>query len=233
MGRLSELAPVVGAGLDIASHGLGLGALARVGSGLSARIAERLTSGRTLDELRDQLRKALGNLRDQKIMIIIDDLDRLTPRDALEMVSLVKSLGDLPNVIYLLSYDEIKLNELIRVATQTDGHEFMEKIIQYAVRLPIIEADDLTRMMDTDLDSILSNPTDEDRRRIAVAWHYILQQYVTTPRDVRRLMNSFAVSMSGLADYTDPADLLVLECLRLFDPSVYSFIRTHISELWE
>lgn len=232
LGRLSEFAPVVGAGLDIASHGLSLGALARAGSNWSTKIAERLTSGLTLDELRDRLRKLLADLQDQKILIIVDDLDRLVPNDALEMVSLVKRLGDLPNVVYLLSYDEIKLNELITVATQTDGHQFMEKIVQYPVKLPIIEVDDLARMIDIDLDVILSNLTEEDTQRIAISWHYILRQYVTTPRDVRRLVNSFAVAMSGLADYTDPADLLVLECLRLFDPAVYSYIRTHIAELW-
>jgi predicted KAP-like P-loop ATPase len=109
----------------------------------------------------------------------------------------------------------------------------MEKIVQYPVRLPIIAVDDLARMIDVDLDVILPNPTEEDSQRIPIAWHYIIQQYVTTPRDVRRLVNSFAVAMSGLADHTDPVDLLVLECLRLFDPAVYSEIRTHIAELWE
>ena len=232
LGRLSELAPVVGAGLDIASHGLGIGALAR-GSSYSGKIAERLTSGRTLDELRGRLGKLLADLQDRKIMIVVDDLDRLTPNDALEMVSLVKNLDDLPNVIYMLSYEETKLDELINVATRTDGHEFMEKIVQYPIRLPIIEVDDLARMIDLDLGTILSESTKDDTQRIAVAWHYVLRQYISTPRDVRRLANSFTVAMAGLADYTDAADLLVLECLRLFDPAVYSFIRTNISEFWD
>jgi hypothetical protein len=231
--RLSEFAPVVGAGLDIASHGLGLGALTRVGSSWSAKVAERLMSGPTLDDLRNQLRKLLVNLKDRKIMIIVDDLDRLTPSDALEMVSVVKSLGDLPNVVYLLSYDEAKLDELIRIAIQTDGHEFMEKIVQYPVRLPLIEVDDLARMIDVDLDAILPDPSQEDQERLGLAWHYVLRQYLRTPRDVRRLVNSFAVAMSGLADYTDPVDPLILECFRLFEPSAYSYIRTHIAELWE
>jgi len=87
-------------------------------------------------------------------------------------------------------------------------------------------------MIDVDLETILTKPAEEDKRRVAIAWHYILVQYLRTPRDIRRLINSFAVAMSGLADYTDPADLLVLECLRLFDPAVYSYIRTHIADLW-
>jgi predicted KAP-like P-loop ATPase len=143
--RLAELAPIAGAGLDIAT-GTPVGRLVSASGNWSAKLAAKLTSGPTLDELRENLRTLLRGLSDQRILIIIDDLDRLTPREATEMVSLVKSLGDLPNVIYLLGFDEDNLVTLVHEDTKLDGHEFLRKIIQYPVHLPPILGNGLSRV---------------------------------------------------------------------------------------
>jgi predicted KAP-like P-loop ATPase len=103
--RLSEFAPVAGTGLDLATHGLG-GGILRAGGTWTGHLAKKMTSGPTLDSLRENLQKVLARLDEQRVLLIIDDLDRLTFNEALELVSVIKSLGDLPNLIYLFSYDE-------------------------------------------------------------------------------------------------------------------------------
>jgi hypothetical protein len=45
--------------------------------------------------------------------VALNDLDRPNPFEALEMVPVVKNLADLPNVIYLLSYNEVWFDHLI------------------------------------------------------------------------------------------------------------------------
>jgi hypothetical protein len=47
--RVTEFMPIVGAALDIASHGLGAGLLTRAGRDWGKTIAERMTTGQTLD----------------------------------------------------------------------------------------------------------------------------------------------------------------------------------------
>lgn len=42
----------------------------------------------------------------QRIVVLLDDLDRLYPAEAYEMVRIVKAVGDLPNVGYVLAWDE-------------------------------------------------------------------------------------------------------------------------------
>jgi hypothetical protein len=228
--RLAEFAPVAGAGLDLATHGVG-GALLLAGGSLSGRIAKKMTSGPTLDASRKRLRRLLRNLGDQKILVIIDDLDRLTPLEAVEMVALVKNLGDLPNVVYLLSYDEPNLSNLIHKALEVDGRDFLEKIVQYPVHLPRTEDDDLAGMLGSDLQGVLGDLSDGDRGRLSAAWGFVLKSYLRNPRDVRRFINAIVVARPGLGDYTDQIDLLVLEALRLFEPDVYYFIRRHIDDL--
>jgi predicted KAP-like P-loop ATPase len=231
--RLMEFAPIAGAGLDIAAHGIGACALFRAGGDWSQKIAAKMISGPSLDDLKQELARLLSSLDDQQILVVLDDLDRLTPPEALEMVSVVKSLADLPNVIYLLAYEEKRLDQLITEATKTDGHSFLEKIVQYPVHLPAIDVDDLSRLIDIDLEPLLSELSEEDSRRLHYAWHEVLRFYITTPRDVRRLINSFAVAIAALGDFTDPVDLLILETLRLFEPNLYQYIRRNVGDLAE
>lgn len=227
--RLSELAPVVGASLDLTAHGLG--SIARAGGSLSKKIADRLTTGPTLDELRKRLIGALAKLRGRQVLVIIDDLDRLTPNEALEMISVVKSLGNLPEVIYILAYEEKKLDALITEAIKVDGHEFVEKIVQYPVHLPILADEKISAMIDADLATILGEITEDEQKRLSMAWFYVLRSYIDTPRDVRRFVNVMTVARAGLADHTDTVDLLILEALRLYEPDVYQYVREHFADL--
>jgi hypothetical protein len=231
--RLMEFAPIAGAGLDIAAHGIGAGGLLRAGGDWSQKIAAKMISGPSLDDLKQEISQLLSRLNAQQILVVIDDLDRLTPAEALEMVSVVKSLADLPNVIYLLAYEEKRLCQLIAEATKTDGRSFLEKIVQYTVHLPLIDTDDLSRIMDADLEELLPRLSEDDNLRLQYAWREVLRVYVSTPRDVRRLVNSFAVAAAALTDFTDPVDLLILDTLRLFEPNLYEFVRQNIGDLTE
>lgn len=85
--RLAEFAPVAGAGIDIAT-GTGVGKVVSAGVTWSGKLASKLTSGPTLDQLRERLRTLLRAQTDRRVLVVIDDLDRLTPAEASEMVAL-------------------------------------------------------------------------------------------------------------------------------------------------
>ena len=230
LSRLSQVAPLAGAAVDVATKGA-FGGLVSAGVDVSNRLAKRLTSGPTLDSVRDRLRRKLRALDNCKIVIVIDDLDRLTPEEAVEMVSLVKGLGDLPNVIYLLCFDEQRLAELVGKGLNLNGRDYLEKIVQYPVHLPPLDQRDLSRLLDADLTDLLIGIDATDRQRLGEAWFSIIRHYIRTPRDVRRLMNAFSVALAGLSDHTDPIDLLVLETIRVNEPSIYDWVRENLSEL--
>lgn len=227
--RLAQAVPLAGAAVDMTPVG-GLGGLFSAAFDVSNRLAKRMTSGPTLDSAREKLRARLRAIKNSKILIVIDDLDRLTPDEAVEMVSLVKGLGDLPNVIYLLCYDEVRLAKLIHVSLKLNGQEYLEKIVQYAVHLPPLDHIDLSRLLESDLTVLLPELDSTDRQRLTQAWFSVIRHYTRTPRDVRRLMNSYSVAIAGLGDHTDPIDLLLLETLRVNEPSLYSYIRSNLGD---
>ncbi len=230
LSRLTQAVPLAGAATDVITGGA-FGGLFSSSFDISDKLAKRLTTGPTLESVRDRLRQALRALGSRKVVVVIDDLDRLTPTEAVEMVSLLKGLGDLPNVIYLLCYDEERLANLIKTDLQLDGHEFLQKIIQYPVHLPPLDTTDISRLLYSDLPEIIPTLLPEDQRRLSYAWSLVLRHYLRTPRDVRRLINAYSVASAGLGDHTDPVDLLVLETIRIYEPSIYNWVRQNLDQL--
>ncbi|SEN60734.1 KAP family P-loop domain-containing protein [Bradyrhizobium sp. OK095] len=153
------------------------------------------------------------------------------PSEAVEMVSLVKSLGDLPNVIYLLSYDENNLARLIKEGIKLDGREFLSKIVQYSVDLPIIGKDKMGELFEADLISIAGSLTDEQSQRLSAAWYFVIRHYLRTPRDVRLYANSIAMAWSAESDHVDIVDLLLIEALRLHERNLHDWVRDNLEEL--
>ena len=230
LGRLAQAGPVVGTATDIFT-GTGIGGFFASGVDISDKLAKRLTTGPTLESVRERLRRALRSLGAKKVLVVIDDLDRLTPSEAVEMVSLLKGLGDLPNVVYLLCYDEDRLADLIKTELELDGREFLQKIVQYPVHLPPLDTTDITRLLDADLGQMLPDLQPGYQSRLSDAWYLVLRFYLRTPRDVRRLMNAYSVASAGLGDHTDPIDLLVLEAVRMHEPDIYDWVRQNLDQL--
>lgn len=202
----------------------------QAGADFSGKIADSLSTRETLDTLRSRLREALASISPQKIFVIIDDLDRLKPKEALRMVSLVKTLGDMPNTVYLLSYDRTRLSTLLD-SQGVGGDDYLSKIVQYSVDLPPIQSSSLVRLLMADLVEIFGTLDQRETDAIYELWQYGLNQYVSTPREVRRLANALAVPAAALKDFTYLPDLVALETLRVFDAPMYEFVRDHIDEL--
>lgn len=149
------------------------------------------------------------------------------------MVALVKSLGDLPNVIYLLGYDERNLTTLISLGTQLDGPEYLKKIVQYSVKLPPVSDRELSLILDAGLSDILGILTPSQTRRLGQTWYFVLRFYLKTPRDIRLYVNSLAVALSTQRDFVDPVDLMLLEILRINEPELYNWVREHLEDITE
>ena len=62
-------------------------------------------SSKNLSAVKSELNILLRDI-DTKIIIVIDDIDRLNNTEIRQIFQLVKSLADFPHTIYLLSFDK-------------------------------------------------------------------------------------------------------------------------------
>lgn len=185
----------------------------------------------TLEERKRKLEASLRKLPGRKIIVVIDDLDRLSPKESVEMVGLVKSLGNLPNVVYLLSYDPKVLTSHIDNILKVPGEQYLEKIVQYRRKLPLIPSDRLLALLDDAFKEIFDNATEEMLGRLRDVMFHAGGRYIQTPRDAIRCSSWALTAHRRLKEQTDPVDLLLMEILNAKDPALYSFIRKEIDLL--
>jgi predicted KAP-like P-loop ATPase len=185
---------------------------------------------RSLSDLRDDLSKALRE-QDKRVLVIIDDVDRLPPDEVRQIFRLVKSVADLPNVIHLLIFDRAIAERAFVEPAHDLGPKWHEKIIQAAFDLPPVQRADIQRMFLDDLNKLVGTRSLDDPMRWANVFHDSIAPWLATPRDARRLLNSLVVSWPAVARDVDLADFVALETFRLFEPRLHAFIRNNPQSL--
>ena len=120
--RLLRAGSVVGPAIDLAG-GAGAGTVA---SGAMNWVSGLIEDKDSVEKLHAQLVKSLAG-QDKRFIIVIDDIDRLAPDEALLIFRLVKSVGRLPNVIYLLVFDRALARRLSLSATRARDRTILRR----------------------------------------------------------------------------------------------------------
>jgi predicted KAP-like P-loop ATPase len=80
----------------------------------------------TLAEIKKELSDSLKNL-DGPILVVLDDIDRLTPEEIRLLFQLVKANADFPNVVYLLLFQRDIVERSLDSPPAVSGQEFLKK----------------------------------------------------------------------------------------------------------
>ena len=170
---------------------------------------------------------------DKRILVIIDDIDRLSKEEAIAVFRLIKSVGRLKNVIYLLAYDREITERMIKDIYPFEGSHYLEKIIQVNFSLPMPDRSILIKMLSIGLDKIFGNEMSHNSKRTHTIISEIVVPELKTPRDVYRLINMLAVTYQSVEGSVNIVDFIALETIRLFRPHIYYLIQSNKSILTE
>lgn len=224
--RLLRAGAVVGPAIDLA----GAAGVGSVAAGAMNWLSGLIQQDDTVEKLHAELSKALADQK-KRFLIVIDDIDRLAPDEALLIFRLVKSVGRLPNVIYLLVFDRALAEAIVAEKYPTEGPHYLEKIIQAGFDLPEPRQDDLRQELLEQLGEICGTPDAARLVRFMNAFYDAVTPEIRTPRDLVRLTNSLAVTWPAVGDDVDRADFICLEVLRLLRPGVYRALRSNKKQL--
>lgn len=168
---------------------------------------------------------------DGRVVVIIDDIDRL-PNDQVRMVfQLVASLAKLPKINYLLSFDEEVVTRALSEVQKCDGAEYLEKVVQVPVRLPSISSGDLERILLKDINAIFKafayrREDLDDKRWNGVCLTFLYNRFFTI-REVRRFTNALKAKLSILPRFCCFEDVVALTVLELKVPKLVDSVRAH------
>ncbi len=206
---------------------------------LLARFGEVAASGDSvgLEELRSRIVARLEQSA-KRIVVLIDDLDRLDKHETHTLFRLIKACADFPNVCYVLAFDDTAvaraLGERYGGGDEPSGRAFLEKIIHVPLKLPVAAKEDLRALCFEQVDRALTAAgielTKDQVGEFVAGFDRGASVRLTTPRAAKRFGNGLMFALPMLIGETNPADLLLVEALRAFFPEVYDIVRDNHSD---
>jgi len=177
-------------------------------------------------ERKGKIAKALEK-ENRKILVIVDDIDRLTADEIREFFRVVKAIADFPKVVYLLAFDKKVVVQALEEEQGIPGERYLEKIIQFSFELPLPDKVSLRRLLFESIGVVLSGTPDELFDQIYWSNVYFegIDHFIRTPRDVVRLTNALKVTYPAVKGEVHAVDFIAIEAIRVFCPLAYDVIR--------
>lgn len=223
--KLSEFSEALGGVAEIAGGVIGIPLPGKVVQG-----GLRMLGSKPKDV--PGLKKILSGLllkEGKRVLVVIDDIDRLAPDEVRQLFTVIKALADFPYVTYLLAFDREVASEAIRAQTGLPGERYLEKIIQVPFELPMIDRVSLRQALFSKLDTVIQGTPEErfDNVHWENVFHSGVDPLIRIPRDIVRLTNSLSVTYPAVVGEVNPVDFIAIESLRIFLPKVYDVIRSN------
>jgi predicted KAP-like P-loop ATPase len=177
-------------------------------------------------KLKNEVEKILKN-QQKRIVVVIDDIDRLTAEEIRQLFRVIKAVANFPNVIYLLLFDKEIVVKALSEAQGIPGEAYLEKIIQVPFELPLPDKTSLGKLLDEQLSEILADTPEKlfDESYFSKLYFAGIDYFITTPRDIVRLTNTLRVTYPAVKGEVNAADFIAIEALRVFSPLVYDIVR--------
>lgn len=171
---------------------------------------------------------------DVGFVVILDDLDRLEPAQAVEVVRLVRSVADFPKVAYLMCYDRDVLADALSEGLKVkDGDLFLQKIVQLTFAIPLPEPFDLRTQfrrealklykdvhgVDLTGDALDDLKSGVDREG----------QGLTTPREVKLALNGIRFTYPSVKDDVYFPDFCRLHLVKTTQFKFYKWLEDYLS----
>lgn len=174
---------------------------------------------------------------DRKIIIIIDDIDRLTNDEILEFFKAIKAIADFPNIIYVLAFDEMVIRDAIgrklcqdysgKIDTEC-SKKYLEKIIQLPIPFPPPNEILKDKFIEEQLYVVFKNTP--HLYKSTEHWNYIkdsVSHFLSTPRRIKRVINSIKLIYPSIENEVNANDLICLETIRQCLPDIYLRIKNN------
>lgn len=141
------------------------------------------------DSEKKKLSEALKKLQ-KRILVIIDDLDRLFPEEIIEVLKLVHYNASFNNIIFITAYDKDLINDIIaKHVNMSNNHSFSDKFFSYEKSLPIRPYKSILNFLSTQLKDSLG--VDDQALNFLGKYENIITAYLPNIREVKRFLNSF------------------------------------------
>lgn len=182
-----------------------------------------------LAEKKQKVVEALVKL-EQRMIVFIDDMDRLFPNEVFEMIRIIKAVGELPNIGYVLAWDAAYIEEALKKGEVAYSTSYLDKIVQVRLNLPILSRSAREKLFneayETLPDEAKKSYFQNDEYLLPLLYQSGLNKLLDQPRDISRLFNLVQIMEPQLRGNVVLADIIGLSAIALFAPPVYDLLKS-------
>jgi hypothetical protein len=192
-----------------------------------------------LNEAKQSLIKIVSKRREKdskKLVIFIDDLDRLIPKKALELLEVIKLFLDIEGCVFVFAcdYDIVKKgveDKFGSTSRDVSGRSFFDKIFQLSFRMPVSRY-----TIDKYVEELLGRVHMEFEQNDLQKYVELLRYSVGfNPRNIKRLINTLLLLNTVVLEIDAQQHdthrqkvLFAVVCLETAFPSLHDFLMSEI-----
>lgn len=216
----------------IPAVGTPIAAAAKLTASSLGKVLQNGLDERDVLKQKDQVIQLLKK-QDKRILVVLDDIDRLSNEQIRYIFQLITSVAKFPNTTYLLIFDKEIVVEALKGVQSGNGQDYLEKVIQMPIQISHIRRGDLRKVLCNRLDDILS-----DFSKISFPekhWQKIYEScvdpFITHLRDINRLCNALRFKLTGISTEVNFADMIAISILEIHHPLIYEWVTNNKSIL--
>lgn len=177
-----------------------------------------LTQSESIKILYDKLNNSIKKL-DKKVIIFIDDIDRLNELEVLEVLRIVRNTADFGNIFFILAFDKNYVNTFIDNRNSNNSSKFLEKIIQFEIQLEHIDPATIRQQLLKLLSQKLNALDSKKLVDFLQLQNIEIEKHINQLRDVVRFSNIFVFNYKLFSTRED----IILEEFFLLELYKYSY----------
>lgn len=170
---------------------------------------------------------------DKRLVIFIDDLDRLPKEEIRQVFRFMKAIADFNFITYVVAFDNVVVSKALDGEFCDSGFDYIKKIVQVPLELPKIYQENIDSIFHKKLNALINysqyDITKEKQQRFMLYNTELIKKHIKNIRDINRLFNSFTLNYLQVYNDVDLVDFLAIEIIRVFEPNLYFEIRDNLS----
>lgn len=189
-----------------------------------------LAKDKSLAEIKLKIENQLNKL-DGKLLIIIDDIDRLNIKEIAQIFQLVKAVADFPNTIYLLSFERDTVVRALANGHVTNGEQYLEKMIQIPFEVPMAPVFKVREKFSEEVLEIIKNDdsimNDVTTKYFQESLEIVIYPFLEDARKMYRLLALFRFKYDAIGKEVNEIDLLNICAIEIFNTVLCDWIKKY------
>lgn len=180
------------------------------------------------EEIKEKL-----NDKECQIVVLIDDVDRLQGKELLQVLQLIRNMGDFPNVYYVIAGDKKTLQSRLEDENIKNADEFLKKFFNLEICFPADDEKKLNILRDG-IEVILKHYN----KKSDEIWFFIQNlhyrnEIFSNLREIKRFLNIFDYALANFKENNNMLseirirDLVGLCIIQCVDSDFYKLLRDH------